>query len=482
MANVRDFFDGFKDQLNAWKLHLLCDNGKLNTKKATHYGILLSTALYCVLFLLISALAGYSAFLNGVACFFVIVISCYLCVLYRYNLPMFIVMLMIAYCNYSIVVGVYWDPSIRPQSLYEQFSGEQPFGIAIFDMLVFVTVLLAFAGKYVGNEGRLNSKPGKGRTPRRYDPVIAYGGIALYLLIFFACFRLGEDGTRGSSSAINEYRALILITGSFYCGNKRVYKWLWTAAVGITSVLVFFSGNRIDAFASVFALIIIWHANIVNYKLIVAVLPVGLVGMTLVGTLRGGGITGAALLNSFKSVFDGKLTFNTPIWAYVPTLCITRLTETVPFMDRMKLLLEHIVYILKPWAASATSPDLAAYSRQYYAHAYGFISTGYFRFWFGPFGAVLFAGLVQMYASFGLKFVHRKARKFLDYLQIVLFWYFAANVSRWYIYGPLSLLRGMLICAVCFAVVFAGDHIIGGLRPIVELKYQQLKAQRNKKE
>lgn len=446
---------------------LVFDGEDLNLQRVIYYSMVLLGAFAGLILLLFCPLLGYNAFINGFAAVVTVLISGYLCYLYRHNLPWFIILLMIAYCNYSIAVGVYLDPSIRPANLYVQFSGYETLGIAILDVLIFVETLLLFARKHVGKEKTISSHLPGATKNRRYDPLIAIGGIGLYLLIFFASFRFGEGGTRGSSSALNEYRVLILLAGSFYCGNRKLYKWLWTVVVAVTSVLVFLSGNRIDAFGSAFALVIIWYSDFVDYKKILILLPIGLIGMVMIGVVRGGAITAETIGRSFQALWKSKLTFDTPIYAYVPTLCMIELSKRLPFAEKVSLLWRHIVYAFTPWASGASSPDLSTFSVKYYAHSYGFLSTGYFYVWFWHLGSALLAALVQLYQKFQVQYLRKKAKTYFDQLKLILSWYCTANVARWYIYGPMGLIRGMFVCGICFTIVFFANMLLRKYVPVL---------------
>ena len=52
--------------------------------------------------------------------FMILVISVFLCYIYRNDIGLFLPMLFMAYCNYSIVVGVYISHDL--ESIYAQFS------------------------------------------------------------------------------------------------------------------------------------------------------------------------------------------------------------------------------------------------------------------------------------------------------------------------------------------------------------------------
>ena len=75
---------------------------------------------------------GYSMELNNAIAIFTVVLSVYLCYVYRFNIGLFLVMVFIAYTNYSVAMAVYLFPEIRPTALYAQFTGVDLYGRTIF--------------------------------------------------------------------------------------------------------------------------------------------------------------------------------------------------------------------------------------------------------------------------------------------------------------------------------------------------------------
>ena len=187
------------------------------------------------------------------------IISVYVCYTCRYNIGFFIASLVIAYANYSIAVGVYLDPSIRPAVLYDQFS-ERSLSITILCVLIFEVAVLWMLKGMVTDPKSVDSSDWSYVKNERND-IIAYGAMALYLLIVALTFDFGEDGSRGTISSITEYRLIILIIGCYYSARKRSMRFLWTIIVGVTSMLILLSGNRVDSKENIIGITCRHHSN-----------------------------------------------------------------------------------------------------------------------------------------------------------------------------------------------------------------------------
>lgn len=425
------------------------------------YQLVLFASLACFIGWAITVfISGYSVSLNNFIAVISVVLSVYLCFVYRYNIGLFLVFLFITYCNYSIAVAVYLDPSIRPQSLYNQFGNNvRTYGIAIACVFIFVLLMLVFSKKIAMTPECIDSRKTFDKDNYDYNPIIAVGGLVLYVIVFFTSFSVNM-GERGHISPFGEYRAIILLIGSYYSGRKPLYKIAWTIVTIVTVIPSFLAGNRVDSFASIIGLIICWYYISLNYKKILLILPIIIVLMNLIGMSRGSVINQDINKELNASFFQRKLTLDTAYFAYVPSLAAIELADKIKLSDKLLLLFQHIKYIFTI-GSSSFDPGLSLYTRDYYAHAYGFISPSYFYFWFNYIGSLIFGILVQLYNYIYKKYLTVKASTYFQKLGIILSWYFIASVGRWYCYGPMPLLRGEFVCAVAFSIVYFFNVLFG---------------------
>jgi hypothetical protein len=384
------------------------------------------------------------------------VISVYVCYTCRYNIGFFIATLVMVYANYSIAVGVYLDPSIRPSNIYDQFN-EESLSITILCVLIFETIILWMLKGIVLNPQKIDSSDWSCVKNERND-IIAYGAMALYLLIVILTFDFGEGGSRGTISSITEYRLIILIVGCYYSARKRSMRFLWTMIVGVTSMLILLSGNRVDSIGNMIALIILWYPKFVTFKKILLALPVVIIAMTAIGATRGGTISSDTISAVIKSLADTKLAWDTAIYAYAPSVSIVQITGDVDIAEKLRLLWEFIRYAFVG-TTDVQSQNLVYYTQQWHLHYGGCITPAYFYMWFGYIGAVIFTALIYVYSKLYLKVPMLTENTFKNKLSYIISVYFVSSVCRWYCYGPNSLIRNMLMATLLFAVVYEMNKI-----------------------
>ena len=424
-------------------------------KKNSIYKIL-ALSLISLFLILISILLGYPLELSNLIGWCTLAISLYLCYIYRYNTGLFLVMLFIAYSNYSIFVGVYLKPELRPSFMYTQLQGISSYGIGIICIFIFEVMTLVLSEKVVQNPFSISYKHEKFVDNFEYNSIVAYMGPFFYLAIFLLSFSMGADGERGTSSALNEYRTVIAIIGSYYSGRKRSCKYIWTIIIGLTSILIMLSGNRIDMFGSMICLISFWYPSLFTYKRILILLPIAVIFLAAVGYLRGNfTFSGQTFSLAIEKLTDKALAYDGAIWGYFPSLATIELSSKTTFWEKFSLFIDHIIYIFTFGPAKSINPDLSFYSRKFYIHYWGFISPIYFYFWFSFLGPIIFSLLVFVYNRLYQKMAAKKIKGFLEKLGYILSLYFICNVARWYAYGPMGLLRSMFVCTIAFSIVYA---------------------------
>lgn len=419
-----------------------------------HRGILAVSLLSA----LICAILGYSVLSNCVLAIISIVLSLYAVYVYRHHLGLFIAMVFIAYTNYS-VAGVYLFPDIRI-TLYQQFTDLNTYGIGIMCIVLFEWFLLVFAEPVVRAPRSIETKSSVTEPKCEYNRVIAYACLIAYVALFLLIFRYGENGERAESSPILEYRILLAIAGGYYSRNKKHMRVLWTVVILVTSVLTFYGGNRVNTFASLIFLLVFWYSKWITYKVILALLPVAIVGMAAVGFLRADfSLTWENIAHTLGALWDDKLTYEGAIYGYLPSLSTIELAGQIPLGEKMTLLFQHIAYIFFGGTIYG-NPDLSMYSREYYTHYWGFVSPSYFYFWIGYLGPIVLAFLTQFYIRMTRhQMIENNSGRYSSALKAMISYFFISSVARWYVYGPMQLLRGVFVAIVAMTLAYAGDYV-----------------------
>lgn len=430
---------------------------ELNKFWFTAVAVVFSLCLFVVL-----SYTGYTETVNNVIAIASVLISFYLCFVYRYNIGLLIVMLMIFYTNYSVAVGVYLDPSIRPAHLFNQFSNVDNYGTTIMCVYIFELFLLILSSKVIKSPQMLDKEPLKEQIQCENNSLIAYGAVIIYCVMFFMGFEFssGKSG-RALVTSISEYKIIIQIIGMYYTGNKKQFKYIWTVIVGLTSIFTFIGGNRIDALSNIIALIIFEYSNFLNYKKILLALPIGVVFFAGIGYMRTGfSFSSAAIKETISVLTEDKLTYEGAVFAWLPTLTVAEITGKISSSEKLAILIEHIKDMFYIFSVDEEKSNLIIFSQNFKLHYGGFISPAYFYFWFGYIGAVIFSVLINWYISIYTKYLKMKPTGFAQKLLHILSIFFVSCVGRWYCYGPEYLFKSIVVCGVIYSVVYAFDNII----------------------
>lgn len=375
--------------------------------------------------------------------FSIIVISAYLLYLFRNNVGLFICMFFILYSNYSIVMGVYFFPEIRPDVLYLQVTDKEVYLVGMRCLFIFMWALLIFiVNMDIKAYPILELKDAEQKVP--YNNVFSLVCMIAVFILLITGFQFGTNGARASNTTLYEYRIIPFIIGMMYSKKNKVLQALWLILLILTCGVSFIGGNRADAIPPVIAYLCIYHPNIKPKKLLI-VLVAGCIFMVSIGVFRASVLQNQDLSLVFATLIHDKGTFNTAVWAYFPSICTLDLSLKMPFSEKLSLLLGQVIYIFG--GKDFSYYNLTFVSKKYYFHTNGFVSVTYFYFWFGLLGALLFAWIVFAYIKAVSK---RKRHTFSPAFRYELFIYFVSTVPRWYLYGPYGIIRGSMLFSIAY--------------------------------
>ena len=419
-------------------------------------------AILCALIAVFNAAADYKCdiTLTGIV---VLLISVYMIYRYRNNVGLSISMLFIFLSNYSIIVGVYFDPSVRPSSMYGQITDVTVYNKALTAILLFELGLMVYSLINMEEQqdsflltDKVNSSEEKEikNTITSVDKLISIVCLIAFAVIFFSEFSLGESRERASGSPLMEYRCIFFLIGLMYCRNDKLLKKFYLILLIITSALVFIGGNRANALSPIIVYYV-YTSGINNkkrrfFKLLIVCI-IGYVSMIAIGALRTSLFSSGGFDTVINKIFDEKLTFDTAIYAYFPGLSTISLSDSI---DKWQSLLQHFFYIFVGGAYGQQRFQFIV--RQTYFHTYGFVSPLYFYPWLGVLSGVGLSIIVNFY----IKIIKQPSKKGISLYKYGAFLYFCAMTPRWYLYDPFPLIRGLFVYSIVFAVVYCGYNLI----------------------
>jgi len=384
----------------------------------------------------------------------VILVSLLLIHEYRSNIGLLLVFVFIAYANYSVVVGVYWFPGIRPNSLYRQITNDKVYAEAILSMLYFVLVLYVL--KLLSPQESTKDIRFAGiklfEGESRRSELLSWVCIICFILIFAMTFRFRENA-RATTSVVSEYRYLFMIVSAMYATRKKQAKTVWTIIIAVTASLTFLGGNRVNALPTVFLLILLWYPT-VDRKYIL-LLPVAVIMLQLIGNMRYSvSFSIENLIETGKTAFEEKLTSDTFTFAFFPSVCSIDLADRLNSANKLAVLGKNLVYIFA--GGQYGKYVLPTFTRQYYVHYYGFFAPLTCNFYVGIAGAFILAVVTHLYVRCAAKVDWKNNPSGWEYAISAVF---VGIVSRWYIYNYWQLMRGTLIISVLFLLFKVADRI-----------------------
>lgn len=378
----------------------------------------------------------------------VLLVSLLLVLKYRKNTAFAILFLFIAYANYSVVLGVYWFPEIRPNfRLYDQVTDQSVYGYSIIMMLVYLlAIYLTSGGAFEKNSKEDCFKPVKGNNENIYIEAMC---TAAFILIYFTQIDFNATG-RAAGNAVSEYRFVAMLFAWAYASKTKKRRNFWTVIIVVTSIITFIGGNRVEALPPIILLIFLWYPEVKISKLL-PFLPIVIVIFTIIGGMRNQfRLSGNIIRDAFQSKLKTYYVTDTFTYAYLPGLLTMMLAKIDSFSQKVLLLGENIIYIFV--GGKFGKYLLQNYSRNYYLHYYGFFSPLTFYYWFGIGGAFIPAIITKIHMTW--------MEKNQNQIKYLISCAFIATVPRWYGYNFFQLLRLDFVIVVAWIVFRIFDRMI----------------------
>ena len=357
------------------------------------------------------------------------------------NIYLLIISLFILYCNYSVVVGIYLDESLRPIYLYPQINSVEVYGIGIFILFSFSMGLALLTPKIKT----------KAKTYRNIlinknndNKFIFYLLLLVFNLItIFGFTRIANS--RGSSSPIYEYNAIILLLLFYYSADRSLRRFFCIECIMVYSLSSLIGGSRVEVLICLIIFALCYFKKSINQKVLCTGMCMGLCLFSFIGTIRG---NWAALVTDksqiLSLVIKDKFVFDTCTYAYFPMVCMIELFQNFSFSSSLYYFIRFLGTIFLG-QSRVVDGDLIWITGEHYFHNYGGFTLGFFYVWFSYFGGLLFSLYVYFYEK-----IMMKISKSITEFKVYCITYFVATVPRWYLYGPWSMTRGLLVCSILF--------------------------------
>lgn len=378
---------------------------------------------------------------------YLLMINVYMLLQSRQNFLLFIVFFIILFSNYSIVYSNYimeFDDTMFTDILSQRTQFVSLNVLVLFNLLIFLFVRWKDVRPHVKKNIFINSE--------NKDNMIVLLLTIILIFVFFFGFQLPEEeGGRGTPSSMYEYSLIFFILYFYYCGSQKRIVNVGLLIVLLYSLQNFIFGGRIYGlqFLLVAYIMFLMH-RVPMYKVLIGIL-VFFVLFSIIGVVRGAILSMDADVKSILvSLFEKGFTLDTAYSAYYTSQSFVYLDER---MEGGHLYL-FVEFVKSIFIGSGSNPDsvLPAFSSNYVNHYGGGLLPFYFYYYLGGWGVLIVAILTALYLNIILSMT-AESNNFKKFLSI----WVTSTTFRWYLYGPLPLLRGVLLLAITYCV-FAYMH------------------------
>lgn len=387
-----------------------------------------------------------------VYCWYLLLLSLFLLFLARKHVILFISALLVAYCNYSIVVLRYFFP----KSLIINNSLQQYDLISIKIMVFFMCFLIGFMllknsrYKDIYSDDNLEKKSSFGN--RLYSQtgnslIVVINIIALVLIWFLLFdFNLGE---KSGYSPLYEYSVVFFILGLYYSKNKTIGKKIIIAIALFYVLFDFLGGQRSTGVQILIVIGIMCFYKYLTVKRIILASVIGLILVTMVGIFRGSFSMGSI---SFESIIaylrGGAFGYSTAGFAYYTSLTFIGTMEYYSVFDRI---IQFIQFLASQMIVGTIGKPITELASEHFIHYYGGVLPIYLYYYLGWLGTAISAFIVSVYYTIIKKIQEQRG------LLVVVGVYIVATTHRWYLYSPNQLLRGVFLLSLMYCLYYYLD-------------------------
>ncbi|KAF2960925.1 hypothetical protein [Fervidobacterium sp. 2310opik-2] len=390
--------------------------------------LILKTLIVCIVLLLL--LYDYNKITNNLAAITLVFIS-FLWVLETLNnLPMFLMASFIMYINYSISIGEFLTtvPTSCPLNEVENLVN---YGIAIRVILVFITIVFIFY------------KPRPYLTFNRpfeiENDFVFLSMIFISIYIFFQTRDIDRTVYNVAITPAFEYSKIFFLSSSFMVGKKKWRKVLIIILSLLYILKDFYYGGRVTSLQIIFVLILTLFIEHLDYSKLLLLGFFGLILLSFIGAYRASYTFNISLFDVLKILFSSLFVFDTATYSFYASATHIAASQIANLDLKFESFFQFLGAVFTSSSFFSKS-DVTTLSAQFYLNVGGGILPTHFYFW-GSWSMVILFGLLFVFFLNRLRYNSSLLAR-LTFLTIVI------SSPRWYVYGPLNLLRGAIFLPV----------------------------------
>lgn len=372
------------------------------------------------------------------------------------NRLLFLMSIIIAFMNYSIVLGEYIFPDKLSVPMVE-VKTESVYRELLIVFLIFISIFVFAMEKH--NDTSLHLKP-------RDNIFLFVAFIATcYIALMFDVNRADLSGQTYTVrvGSLFEYCKIFLLFAYFYSGEKLSRK-IITVATAIVIILTDLKyGGRISTLQIILMLLITIFYDKLTVKRVLVGCAVGIVLINVASVYR----NSYALENFDLSLFirqliDDRFVNDTATFAYYSSATHIAASNIATSNIRLKSLFDFIVSVFVGNSTNGTG-DVSIIAKKYfyYVPGGGYIFSHYY-FWLGK-GGVILGGIILVSMLNGLinKIKLLQIGGNDNSLPKLILATIVITVPRWYVYSPNQLFRPiLLVCVIYLLTNYLGSRRI----------------------
>ncbi|EOW1985816.1 hypothetical protein ACNZ6T_002548 [Enterococcus faecium] len=379
---------------------------------------------------------------EAIVCIFISLILTVKC---RRSVPLFVGMIFISYCIYSIAMGEYLVGGNLAAPMLE-IKNVDIYGKNIRILLFFLFSILCFFPKKIE----------KVTLPEPKDNIVIFT-ILIVLLIFIALFGINRTTASGytvSISPIYEYSSILFLFSYYTSGDKRWRKIIIGGLMCVFILQDYYYGGRITSLQiMILALCTLLKNSISNIQIVFLtfggiLLNTAIAAYRVVYNLHA--INIAAILDTLKT---NLFVFDTPVYAFYASGTHIAAIEyfKIPFFERI----DSLIYFLKSifLGSNSNSGNVTLFVKEhYFSNEGGGLFPTNFYFWGGWIGVFIASIIISVIFN---KFFSSN-NELLKMINVIII----VTIPRWFIYSPLILFRTMFLISVVYLVYYLFNKVI----------------------
>lgn len=394
-----------------------------------------------ILLLLYLTFSGFATPCYALSGSFILSCNLYQIISARKNFFLFLIMLFVTYCNYSVIYANYIYPV---DSYYINTLAGNVVHKSLNILAIFTAITL-----WLVKWSKVYTDKGFSLYPNcRVKTFLLYGLLfALVIIMIFGFSRPTEVGERGSPSSLYEYALCFFVVYFYFAGTRRRFVIAGEILIVLYSLQNFVFGGRILGIQFLLLLYLTEFKERIPKRIFYSLMAGMFILMSMIGVARASILSGQFdIYSMLDNMLHSGFALDTAYSAFFTSETYIYTSDIIPLSDR---LYQFMFFIKSIFIGFGNDIDkFPSYiTTQYVPNGGGSFIPHFFFYYLEYVGIILGGVLFSIYMN-----IIRKPLVYKNiYVRIIII-FVVSTVFRWYLYSPLELLRGVLLLSLLMYV------------------------------